>query len=189
MIPFMGACLGGAGFSLPIRERGGLGASFAPRRNPPVIHARGFSAVEPAADRLARRPANEEHPGYKEQRHWLATPRFFAMRVSKVGPLASVGSITVAACCPMEVAWKCTLHRSAEGSLPVLCALAGSQAHRAPAISKMSGRFANMSFPLNQAVRGFHKLCASMRDGRTGRPGPARGRTRESSSGPGTPAD
>src|ERR1039458_8438856 len=135
------------------------------------------------------RPANEEHPGYKEQRHWLPTPRVFAMRVSKVGPLASVGSITVAACCPMEVAWKWTLQRSAEGSLPAFWALAGSQAHRTPAISKMSGRFTNMSFPLNQSVRRFHKLCGPTRDGRTGRPGPARGRTRESSSGPGTPAD
>src|ERR1017187_3705469 len=85
MIPFMGACLGGAGFSLPIRaklgqprpryplgrERGWLGASVAPRRNPPVINARGVSAVGLAAGRLPRRPANEEHPGYKEERHWL----------------------------------------------------------------------------------------------------------------------
>jgi hypothetical protein len=45
MIPFMGACLGGAGFSLPIRERGWLGTSVAPRRNPPVINARGVFAV------------------------------------------------------------------------------------------------------------------------------------------------
>src|ERR1035438_2396696 len=60
----------------------------------------------------------------------------------------------------MEVAWKWTLHRSAEGSLPACWALAGSQAHRTPEISKMSGRFTNMSFPLNQSVRRFHKLCA-----------------------------
>ena len=33
-----------------------------------------------------------------------------------------------------------SLHRSAEGSLPVLRALAGSQANKAPAIGKMSGR-------------------------------------------------
>src|ERR1035437_5867928 len=92
-------------------------------------------------------------------------------------------------CCPMEVAWKCTLQRSAEGLLPVLCAVAGSQTHRTPAISKMSGRFTNMSLPFDQSVRRFHKLCGPTRDGRTGRPGPARGRTRESSSGAGTPAD
>src|ERR1017187_983087 len=108
-------------------------------------------AVSPPSDSpqagYQGRPANEEHPGYKEQRHWLATPRFFAMRVSKVGPLASVGSI----------------HRSAEGSLPAFWALAGSQAHRTPAISKMSGRFTNMSFPLNQSVRRFHKLCGPTR--------------------------
>src|ERR1039457_1094258 len=50
----------------------------------------------------------------------------------------------------MEVAWKCTLHRAAEGSLPgegslpASCALAGSHAHRTPMIGKISGRFTNM---------------------------------------------
>src|ERR1035438_9830232 len=44
----------------------------------------------------------------------------------------------------MDVAWKCTLHRSAEGSLTASCAPAGRQAPRTAAIDKTSGRFASM---------------------------------------------
>jgi len=51
-----------------------------------------------------------------------------------------------------------SLHRSAEGSLPVLRALAGSQANKAPAIGKMSGRFTSMSLPVKHRLVGFRKL-------------------------------
>ena len=62
-----------------------------------------------------------------------------------------------------------SLHRSAEGSLPVLRALAGSQANKAPAIGKMSGRFTSMSVPLSspwqkswQAKGLLHEVCKAL---------------------------